>query len=87
VIDPTPLESLERHLTFAGVMTMWSSMVGLGIWLLNKHKIWLNIKNRLNDLWWDRCAGRQERYTPLENGAPAVIPPPGPKPLYHEHGD
>jgi len=82
-MNETGFTLLEHHLTFGAIMTMWASMVGAGVWILNKHKVWLNIKNRLNDLWWDRCAIRQERYTPLENGAPAVIPP---RPSHH-HGD
>jgi hypothetical protein len=82
-VNETPFTIFEHHVTFAAILSMWGGMVGLVVWLLNKHKIWLNIKNRLNDLWWDRCAEKQERYTPLENGTPAVIPP---RPR-HQHGD
>ena len=82
-MNPTGFQNIEQHITFAAVMAMFTTMVSIGVWLLKKHTIWLRIKDRLNDLWWDRCAERQERYTPLENGTPAVIPQ---RPR-HQHGD
>lgn len=86
-MNPDWFSTLERHVTFGAIVTLWGLMVSFVVWLFNKHKILLRLKDRLNDLWWDRCGFRQDRYTPLENGSPAVIPP---RPDYldqHQHGD
>lgn len=65
---------LEKHVSFGVIL-----VVG-GIFLKN-HRLFIRGKERLNDLWWDRCAKRQEPYTPVENGSPAIVPP---RPV---HGD
>jgi hypothetical protein len=59
---------VEHHISLAAILTI------CGVFLKN-HKLVIKAKERLNDLWWDRCASRQEPYTPVENGAPAVVPP------------
>jgi hypothetical protein len=67
---------LEHHISFAFIAFICGT-------ILKNHKLYIKAKERLNDLWWDRCADRQEPYTPVENGAAAVVPPrPSPS-----HGD
>lgn len=37
--------------------------------LLREHKVWIRLKDRLNQLWKDRCDSRGDNYFPLdENG-------------------
>ncbi len=67
---------IEHHVSFAFICATCAM-------ILKNHKLFIKAKDRLNDLWWDRCAYRQEPYTPVENGAPAVVPP---RPQTH-HGD
>jgi hypothetical protein len=64
----TWLTQIEHHVSFAFI-------VFVGGAFLRNHKLIIKAKQRLNDLWWDRCADRQEPYQPIENGSPAVIPP------------
>lgn len=70
----TWLTQVEHHVSFGVIM-----LVG-GIFLKN-HRLFIRAKERLNDLWWDRCAVKREPYTPVENGTPAVVPP------HPSHGD
>jgi hypothetical protein len=62
------LAQIEQHVTLGGILLV------CGI-LLRNHKIIIRAKDRLNDLWWDRCTQRRELYTPLENGQSPVMPP------------
>jgi hypothetical protein len=36
--------------------------------LLDQHKVWVRLKDRVNSLWSDRCEEKGERYVPLDNG-------------------
>lgn len=63
---------LEHHVTFAGVMGMF---LGVGRYYLKERDVYKRVKSRLNDLWWDRCATRQEGYVPVDNGVQAIVPP------------
>lgn len=47
--------------TFAGIATI------LGL-LLREHKVWIRMKDRVNQLWRDRCHAKNDDYVPLENG-------------------
>lgn len=62
------LSEIEKHVSFAFILAVCTTF-------LKNHRLFIRAKERLNDLWWDRCAVKQEPYTPVENGAPAVIPP------------
>lgn len=70
------IDAAERHVTFFGV---W----GVIVFIFHKYGIFLEAKRRLNDLWWDRCAQRQEPYRPVDGTNGSVIPP---VPQTH-HGD
>jgi hypothetical protein len=62
----------EQHIQFGG-------FVIIATWLAKKYRVDLEIKRRLNTLWFDRCAARQEPYQPVENGTPPILPP---RPVY-----
>ena len=64
----TWLTQIEHHVSFGFIV------LACGAFLKN-HRLFIRAKERLNNLWWDRCAERQEPYTPIENGTPEVIPP------------
>ena len=66
-------EVIEHHVTFAGVLGMF---LGVGRYYLKERDVYKKVKGRLNALWWDRCAAKQEPYVPVENGIPSVVPPP-----------
>lgn len=51
---------------FHGV-SLGTSIVMLGL-LLNQHKVWVRMKDRLNQLWRRHCNANGDEYTPLENG-------------------
>lgn len=36
--------------------------------LLKEHKVWTRMKDRVNQLWFDRCHSKGDRFVPLENG-------------------
>jgi hypothetical protein len=62
----------EQHITFAGVLGI---ALGYGKHWVRDHDIGKRIRQRLDTLWYDRCAEKQEPYVPVENGVTAVIPP------------
>jgi hypothetical protein len=53
-------------LAFHGVQLTVSIAV-LGI-VLNQHKVWVRMKDRINSLWYKHCKETGDRYTPLDNG-------------------
>jgi hypothetical protein len=62
------LAEIEKHVSFGFILCVCTIF-------LKNHRLFIRAKERLNDLWWDRCAEKQEPYTPVENGTPAVVPP------------
>lgn len=59
---------VEHHVSFAFIVAACTIF-------LKNHRLFIRFKERMNDLWWDRCGIKQEPYTPVENGSPAVTPP------------
>lgn len=57
----TPITLTLHGLTLAGI-------VFIGGMLLKQHKVWIRMKDRVNDLWSDRCHAKGERFVSLENG-------------------
>lgn len=55
------LAQIEHHLNLG------TSLVILGF-LVTQHKIWVRMKDRLNQLWRRHCQTTGDEYTPLENG-------------------
>lgn len=78
-MNETLISTIEHHVTFAGVLSMF---IAVGRYWLKERDVYKRVKSRLNDLWWGRCAERQEGYTPVENGMAPVVPP-----IPHRHGD
>lgn len=54
-------------ITFHG-LTFGGTVLILGI-LLNQHKVWVRMKDRLNTLWKKHCQQTGDDYVPLENGS------------------
>ena len=71
-VNPSWFTSLEQHITFGGVIAL---VVSGGRYWMKERDVYKRIKSRVNELWWDRCAHRQDPYTPVDNGIPAVVPP------------
>jgi hypothetical protein len=78
MIDPNLISQIEGHINTGAVL---SGIIVVGRYWLKERDVYKRVKDRLNDLWWDRCGQRQEGYTPVDNGVSAVVPP-----LQH-HGD
>ena len=53
-------------ITLHGV-TLASTLTIIGI-LLKEHKVWIRMKDRLNQLWMDRCKAKGDDYVALGNG-------------------
>lgn len=53
-------------LTLHGVQ-LGISVAVLGI-LLNQHKVWIRVKDRVNTLWQDYCDHKKVPFIPLDNG-------------------
>jgi len=64
----TWLTQIEHHVSFAIVL-------GLAGAALREYRVYGRIKERVNELWFNYCGERQKLYTPLDNGAPPVVPP------------
>lgn len=73
-MNETWITLAEHHISTAFILSVCG-------FVFTKHRLYTRAKDRLNDLWWDRCGAKQEPYTPVENGSPAVVPP---RPV---HGD
>lgn len=73
MIDPSLVNQIEGHITMGTVLSVAAVA---GKWWLKERKVYDRVKSRLNDLWWTRCAQRQEGYIPVENGVQAIVPPP-----------
>jgi hypothetical protein len=58
-------ESLLSQATHIGSLA--SSIAVLGL-LLNQHKIWIRLKDRVNDMWKDYCDAHDIPYTKIDNG-------------------
>ena len=69
------LTEIEKHVSFGFILAV------CGVFLKN-HKLVIKVKERLNDLWWDRCADLQEPYIPIENGTSPVVPQPRTEPRW-----
>lgn len=61
------LAVIEHHVSFGFIIAV------CGI-VLKNHRLFIRAKERLNDLWWDRCGLKQEPYTPVENGTAPITP-------------
>jgi hypothetical protein len=57
----TPITLSIHGITLAGI-------IGIFCLLLSEHKVWVRMKDRLNQLWKDRCVVHGDDYVPLENG-------------------
>lgn len=53
-------------LTFHGV-SLAASLAVLGI-ILKQHKVWVRMKDRVNQLWYSHCKTTGDKYESLENG-------------------
>ena len=59
---PESTLTLTIHgLTLGGIVLI----VGLS---LKQHRVWIRLKDRVNQLWYDRCHEKGDKYEPLENG-------------------
>jgi len=61
LIEEGPVTITLHAASFGGIIFI------AGI-LLREHKVWIRIKDRINQLWKDRCDERGDNYVPLENG-------------------
>lgn len=57
----TPITLTLHGLTLAGILFIVTM-------LLNQHKVWTRMKDRMNDLWQAYCSEKQIPYVPLDNG-------------------
>lgn len=48
--------------------TLLSTMAILGL-LLNQHKVWIRLKDRVNTMWRHHCAKTGDPYESLDNGS------------------
>ena len=56
---------ISHYISAGGVVTI----IAYGLWY---HKIWVRMKDRVNDLWADYCEKKRIPFRPLENGKPEV---------------
>lgn len=56
---------IAHYISAGGVL----GIIGYILWY---HKIWVRLKDRVNDLWYEYCVEKKIPYRSLENGKPDV---------------